>query len=481
MKSKIKMSEKQNRFFSRLGFRMWLSFLLLTGVITMIFWLFLAQSVRLNYVNENVEDMDRVIWDAVAEYGAYDYYDELRLIAKAQGYYVLMLSENDEALTTVFRSDADGNNDGDIPEIVPSNLLSLLDVSHGNYRHELETGDGSVWTVHAVVTANIEGNRQILFMGKSLIRVDEMLLILRKRAVYAFLGALGISLLLSLLLTRVFAEPIERLTKRAQRLAERDYSVNFPQEGYYEVRELSETMNLAAQEFQATEKMRREFIANISHDMRTPLTVIKMYTEMIQTVSGDNPEKRAVHLERIQAETDKLSVMINATMELSKLQSGTFPVEMKVFNLTHLIRSAAASCSAQNEENVEIVLKVEENLSVFADRKLIGRVLQNFISNALKFSIHEKRIIVRAFQKRSVIRTEVQDFGPGIKKEDIPLIWDRYYTVNPYGNNRMGTGLGLNIAATVLTIHEADYGVESEEGKGSMFWFELPIREGEDA
>ena len=177
MKSKIKMSEKQNRFFSRLGFRMWLSFLLLTGVITILFWLFLAQSVRLNYVNENVEDMDRVIWNAVSEYGSDNFYDELQMVAKAQGYYVLMLSENQNELVATFQSDTEGiTEDAIIPNLIEEDLLSKLDENKGNYQYELEPyGGGEMWAVHAVVTANIEGNRQILMMGKSLMRVDEML------------------------------------------------------------------------------------------------------------------------------------------------------------------------------------------------------------------------------------------------------------------------------------------------------------------
>ena len=475
MKRQMSMPEKQRGFFSRLGFRMWVSFLLLTGAITILFWLFLSQSVRLNYVNENVEDLDRVIWNAVSEYGSDDYYDELQMIAKTQGYYVLMLSETRDELVTTFQSDTEGvTEDVLIPNIIEKDLLSKLDENRGNYLYELEPyGGGEMWAIHAVVTANIDGNRQILLMGKSLIRVDEMLLLMRKRAGYALLGALGISILLSLLLTRIFAQPIEKLTQRAQRLAEGDYSVEFPKEGYHEVQQLSETMDLAAKEFQATEQMRRDFIANISHDMRTPLTVIKMYTEMIQTVSGDNPQKRAEHLERIQAETEQLTEMINTTMELSKLQSGTFPIQMKTFDLTHLIRSAAASCNSQVENAVEIVYEMEEGLFVFADRKLIARVLQNFISNALKYSINEKKIIIRAYRKNEVVRTEIQDFGPGIREEDIPLIWDRYYTVNPYGNNKKGTGLGLNIASAALKIHDAQYGVESKPGNGSIFWFEL--------
>ena len=137
MKPKIKISEKHMGFFSRLGFRMWISFLLLTGAITILFWFFLSQSVRLNYVNENVEDMDRVIWNAVSEYGSDDYYNELQMIAKAQGYYVLMLSENQGTLVTTFQSDTDGmTEDTVIPNIIEEDLLSKLDENKGNYQYE---------------------------------------------------------------------------------------------------------------------------------------------------------------------------------------------------------------------------------------------------------------------------------------------------------------------------------------------------------
>lgn len=470
---------KGGRFLSRMGVRLWISFLLLTSAMTLLFYFVLAQSVRLNYVRENTEDMERVIWDAMGEYGSKNYYDHLSLIAKTQGYYVAVMSEEKSA--PVFAVDTSGNSDPAVmKELVPGDLYTRLDAEGGDYHSERNARGGSgIWAIHAVVIAVKDGNRQVLVMGKSLVRVDQMLLLLRKRALFAFFCASGIAVILSLLLTRFFARPLQRLTGKAEHLARGDYSVQFQPEGCYEVRQLSDTMEMAAREFQRTEQMRRDIIANISHDMRTPLTVIRMYTEMVQTVSGEDPKRREAHLDRIQEEVDKLTEMIRENMDLSKLQSGTFPVKMKEFDLGNLIRSAAESCRLQYGNTVTVDFRLEADLNVRADRKLIARVLQNLIGNAMKFSDPGSRIILRAYRCGSRIRTEVQDFGPGIQKEELTQIWDRYYTSDPHGESQRGTGLGLHIAAAIFHIHQMEYGVESEPGKGSRFWFFLPAAEGE--
>ena len=287
-----------------------------------------------------------------------------------------------------------------------------------------------------------------------------------------------LALLLAFVMTHLFSTPISNLTQKAQLMAEGDYNMEFPQEGAYEIRRLSQTLSLAAAEFRTTEQMRREFVANISHDMRTPLTVIKMYAEMIQTVSGDNPQKREEHLQRIQKEAERLSSMIDDTMDLAKLQSGALEIKRKNFDLTHLIESAISSSYIRfNEKNIKIETDIDSHLQVNADRKLISRALQNYISNAIKFSYDNQSIIVRAYEKDGEAYVEVQDFGPGISPEDIPNVWTRYYTVDPYGNNRYGTGLGLNIVAEIMKKHDFQYGVNSELSKGSTFWFTLKMVE----
>lgn len=453
---------------------MWISFTALTALITILFWFILSSSVRLNYTNENIEDIDRMMWQAMGQYTSDEFYEHLSVIASGENCLIQILDEK-TGKTLYTTVDSEDKEQDIFSYLVEKNIFELLDDNGGDYTYRVENAsENSEWVVHAMVIANIEGSRQVMIFCKSLISVDHLLVMFGRRVIYAFIVILIISSVLSYMITRVITKPIHRLTEKAGKLAEGDYDVEFSDEGCYEVRKLSGTLDLAAKEFNETEQMRREFIANISHDMRTPLTVIKMYTEMIQTMSGDNPEKRAVHLERIQSEIDKMSTLITDFMDLAKLQSGVLQVEKTRFNLSVMLQDVVATFEMRHQQDDFVIeAKIAEHVFVCADQKLIYRVIENFMTNAEKFSINEKKIELTLTLEKNIARLEVKDYGPGIAKEHLSYIWDRYYKVDPYGNNKTGTGLGLNIASQILKIHDAKYGVESEVGQGSTFWFEL--------
>jgi len=257
-------------------------------------------------------------------------------------------------------------------------------------------------------------------------------------------------------------------------MAKGNYQITLPEGGFYEVEELSNTLKMAAEEFEATEGLRREFVANISHDMKTPLTVIKMNAEMIQTISGEDKDKRNAHLNRILNETEKLTEFINDTMYLSKLQSRTMPYNLKKMNISNLIKSVVSMFEIHREkEDFRIDIQIDPDLIVAGDRKLLGRVLSNFITNAIKYSGENKDIRIKSFRESGRIITQVIDNGVGIDESLLKNIWERYYQVEPYSVNKSGIGIGLHIAKEILELHHAQYGVESKAAKGSMFWFAL--------
>lgn len=469
---------KPNKIIHRMSFGMWLSFTLLAAGIALLFWIVLGTSLRVSYKNENIKELDQVAWAAMEKYGETDFENSLRFIAGGEGYFVQIVSEHDMELLLSL------DNQGEIAPvqtegIIPQNLFALLDENKGCYSYCVEDSVRNVeWAARAIVVANWGGSREVLIFSKSLANVDYFIHLLNTRVIFALAVILVIASVLSLVITKRFAGPIDRLTEKARQLAQGNYQATFPKGGCYEVEQLSETLEMAAQEFNATEELRREFVANVSHDMKTPLTVIKMYAEMIQTVSGENPPKREEHLQRIISEVEKLTGFINDTMELAKLQSKTWEMKREYFNLTHLIRSVMGFFEIHQELNgFQILFQVEEELIVYADRKLISRVLENFISNALKFSIEMKRIDIEAKKEGHKVRVCIRDYGTGIEAEQLPHIWERYYKVDPYGSNKTGTGIGLHIVKEIMEMHGFEYGVESRPGEGSSFWFCLDAEE----
>lgn len=294
--------------------------------------------------------------------------------------------------------------------------------------------------------------------------------------VYISLLVMGLSLIISILFSNFISGPILQVKQEAKKLSYGNYDVHFDNFEINEIKELAETIEVAAHEIQKVELVQKELVANVSHDLKTPLTMIKAYAEMIKDISGDNKIKRNEHLDVIIAETDSLNNLVKDLLNLSKLQAGAISVNIQPFDLTGLINEVANHfrplCSA---ENVDLIVECEPELVACGDNKRINEVMNNFLSNALKHYGDDKKIIIKAYLlNKDKIKVEIIDHGTGIAKEDLPNIWERYFKIDKsYQRSKTGTGLGLAINKAILEAHQADYGVYSQKDKGSTFYFEL--------
>ncbi|HEX3026915.1 MAG TPA: HAMP domain-containing sensor histidine kinase, partial [Clostridia bacterium] len=228
-------------------------------------------------------------------------------------------------------------------------------------------------------------------------------------------------------------------------------------------------------ELSKTEELRRELIANISHDLRTPLTMVKMYAELIRDVSGDKPEKRNAHTQVIIEESDRLSSLITEVLDLSKLQSGTAQISRKEFDLAEKSRVILNRFQALSERQGYVFsIDCDSDAWVNADEQKIEQVIYNLVSNAVNYTGEDKKVAIRVKKTGSKVRFSVSDTGKGIPKEECGQIWERYYKAKETHKRAVvGTGLGLSIVKGILDAHNADYGVDSTVGTGSTFWFEL--------
>lgn len=324
----------------------------------------------------------------------------------------------------------------------------------------------------------MDNKNACLVMVSSIDPVDATTSIIQSQLIYITIIALLFSSVISIFMSRRISRPIQEITSSARKLALGNYDTKFEKAGYVEIDELADTLNFATAELKKTDKIRKELIANVSHDLRTPLTMIKAYSEMIRDLSGDNKQKREEHLKVIIDETDRLTRLVNDMMDLSKIESGNLEINREVINYTEMVKTIVDNFRVVKEnENCNFKLDLPKDIFVVADRIKIERVLYNLISNAINHSGEDEKnklIHVKITCVGKKIKTEIIDNGIGINKESLVHIWDRYYKVNKnYKRSNTGSGLGLSIVKEIFIAHNVNYGVKSEVGKGSNFWFEL--------
>ena len=292
--------------------------------------------------------------------------------------------------------------------------------------------------------------------------------------VYYALIVIFIALVLAFFLSQNISSPIIKMKDEANKLAQGNYDVEFKTNSFSEINDLASTLDDATGKLSKVNDLRKDLIANVSHDIKTPLTMIKAYAEMIKDISGDDPKKREEHLNVIIQESDYLDKLVSDMSELSKLQSGVIEVNKDNFDLKKCIDNVVLLLAkAINEKNIELILDVDDCV-IYADEIKISQVIYNYLSNALKYSDDSSKITIRTINDEDKVRLEVIDNGSGISPEALPYIWDRYYKVDKNFNRSVNsTGLGLAIAKAILEAHNAKYGVDSKLNEGSTFWFEI--------
>ena len=283
------------------------------------------------------------------------------------------------------------------------------------------------------------------------------------------------AMITAIFISKVITRPIVTMNEAAKRLAKGEYTADFSVVGgYREIDELGDSLNFASRELAKTNDLQKELISNISHDLRTPLTMIKGYGEVMRDIPGENT---AENIQIIIDETSRLTDLVNDMLDLSKIQAGTRKLDMQVFSLTQTVRDTLLRYERLTEQNgYTIEFSAEDEVDVRADRGMILQVVYNFINNAINYTGDDKRVMVTQQISGDKVRISVTDTGEGIAEDKLAVIWERYYKIDKvHKRAEVGTGLGLSIVKAVLELHNAGYGVQSTVGAGSTFWFELPI------
>lgn len=335
-----------------------------------------------------------------------------------------------------------------------------------------ESVDGT--TVVCVRTAADDSGEVMVLVNCDVFPVDSTVSTLRIQLVVITVILLAASALLATLISRRLSKPVTKISEEAKLLATGDYSVRFDAGGYREIAELADTLSYTASELGKVDKMQKELIANISHDLRTPLTMISGYSEVMRDIPG---EMTAENMQIIIDETSRLTSLVNDVLDLSRLTSGKLELKNERFSLTSLVSEAMERYAHLKErEGYDITFTADENCEVIGDPVRISQVLYNLVNNAINYTGEDKTVRVAQQITGSTVRISVTDTGDGIPEEKLPLIWERYYKASEYHRRgAIGSGLGLSIVKGILDAAGAAYGVSSALGHGSTFWFELPL------
>ena len=309
----------------------------------------------------------------------------------------------------------------------------------------------------------------------------EVIRAIRQAFLFAAGGALLVAVLVGLLVSRRLVAPLRELTGVADRMSSIDLSTRAPVRGRDEIGQLAGQFNRMAERLEASfaelaaeRDTLRRFIADASHELRTPITALKSFNELLQGAAADDVTARAEFLAESQVQLDRLEWVTRNLLDLSRLDAGLAVLDMAGHNVGDLLESAAAAFwpRAPEKEILYSVSLPEPFLEIQCDRTRIELALCNLLDNAFKFTPAGGQIEVGAKRLDGSIQLWVRDTGPGIDAEDGPHIFDRFYR----GRNLPGegSGLGLAIVQSVVQAHDGRVWVESGPGVGSLFVMELP-------
>ena len=307
--------------------------------------------------------------------------------------------------------------------------------------------------------------------------VSDAVNVLKVQLLTTAIIVLVISLFLSWIISGKISEPVTKMSKVAKRWAGGEDSLTFESCGYSELDGLADSLNYAKAEISKSSKLQRDLLANVSHDLKTPLTMIKAYAEMIRDISGEDKTKRDKHTGVIIEEADRLTLLVNDILSLSRLQSSVDALQKTKFNLSELIENVLYRFDVVVEKQGYIIEKeIDIDLFVIADEKKIEEVIYNLIGNSINYTGEDKTVKVFLKKSGNSAVFEVLDSGKGMDGEQINTIWEKYFRVSETHHRAVkGTGLGLSIVKTILDAHSLKFGVISKPKVGSNFYVEFPL------
>lgn len=484
-----KLNYKKN---ASLRSRIFIYFILATAAFIILIWLLQSLFFEYNYVGNKrllMRDYGETIYADGNIDGALDSGYMASIRAAGIDVYVVYLSDGEVTVIDpedILPTAAPGNGevvtrkDGDYDTFV--SIINAANASaNENEPYVLSSTSDKKYLYYARI---MNDNAYLILLSDLTVLTATQKMLKSQMLLSAFIVFI-VAFFASFIISKKLSEPIDKMSKVAESWAGGDESAVFDGGGYKETDELASALNYAKSEINKSEKLRRDLLANISHDLKTPLTMIKAYAEMIRDISGDVKEKRTEHTNVIIGESDRLTSLVNDILKLSKMQSSVDLPVKKVFNLTEVVETVLYRFEAALEgKGYKINSELAPDVYTEADESKIESVVYNLVGNSINYTGEDKTVNVYLTVNGNIATLEIIDSGSGIGKDKIDGIWDRYLRYSETHTRTVkGTGLGLSIVKAALEAHGLEFGVISRKDEGSNFFVKFIIADkpqGED-
>lgn len=339
--------------------------------------------------------------------------------------------------------------------------------------------EGTMYSIEIGIPIVYEGQPSAVILYHPLDAMNTMLEINRRQLVTLSIILLIVSAAAAALLSRYFTKPIQTIQKTVDSMAHGDLAATPGLKLKDELGQLSHSVEELGIALQRVDVLRKEVIANVSHELRSPLALISGYAEMVRDINWNNDTKRNEDLNLIISEAKRMSEMVSDIMDYSQLQAGYVQLKKDDYNLYDIVDSEVMHCE-KNAAEYQIAIRmksVQTDIPVHVDALKISQALRNMLYNAINHTANGREISVR-ISEIACDRVRISVINPGepIPEEDRELIWERYQRSQHQGGRKKGTGIGLSIVSTFLKAHDMPYGVDCEDGL-TTFWFECAVEQ----
>lgn len=336
-----------------------------------------------------------------------------------------------------------------------------------------------VMYAYAPITHELHGIIGMVLLSTSLSDVDAMLNTLSYMLNRYLLVILACVATISFLMAGYITHPIKDLTAVIKKMSQGHLDQRVKIKGGGELRELGEAFNIMSEKLENLDRARNEFVSNASHELKTPLSAIKVLAESLLNMGADVPEIYIEFLNDINTEIDRLNAIISDLLTLVHVDSKAVDLRTQPLDLTELVHKTVKGLQVlADKKDIIMDMDLEGPIVMGGDRARLQQVITNLVDNAIKYTPEGGRVIVDVYRGKNEAILKVSDTGIGIPAEDIPHIFDRFFRVDKARSRATGgTGLGLSIAYRIILLHNGNVRVESKEGKGTTFYVHFPLED----